>query len=135
LPSAEHRLLVQMIIRAMHSAGYRVVASDTHYFQLGNVRLKKPPALDRHQPDLVGIRSRAPRLSIGEAKTTNDLRTRHTREQLWDYAQVRDAVVIIAIPEGAATTYLKVATEIGLSNLPQIRVLKVPEALISHAEA
>ena len=135
MPSAEHNFLVQMLIPKVRSRGYHIVATDTHYFQLGPLRLRRPPALVRHQPDLVGIRHSPPRLVIGEAKIGSDLRTRHTREQLSDYARLHDAILIVAIPEAARSAYEKLANEIGISHLRHVSCLLVPEELMHNAEA
>jgi hypothetical protein len=134
VPSPEHLFLVQMLIPRIRSIGYHIVASDTYYFQLGQLRLRKPPAIARHQPDLVGIRRSSPRLAIGEAKIATDLRTRHTREQLFDYAKIPDAILIVAIPEAARLEYEILANEIGLSNLPNVSCLLVPRELMRNAE-
>lgn len=130
MPSRVHRLLVQMMVPRLHALGYRVIASDQHYHQLGPPRLGLPPTIVRHQPDLVGVRPNAPRLCIGEAKTAADLRTRHTRDQISDFSHQSDAMLVVAFPAGASAIFEHVLLELGLMTTDRLEGLPVPEALL-----
>jgi hypothetical protein len=130
MPSSTHQLLVQMLVPRMHALRYQIVASDLYYYQLGRLRLDSPPVLARHRPDLLGVRGRSPRFCIAEAKTAGDLRTRHSKEQLSDFASVPDAMLLVAVPSGALATLERVVGDLGIQTGPRFECLAVPEALL-----
>jgi hypothetical protein len=131
MPSRVHRLLVQLLVPRLHALGYTIVASDQYYHELGPFRLKVPPVIVEHQPDLVGIRTNSPRLCIGEAKTAPDLRTRHTREQLLDFVNQDDAMLVVAFPAGAILEFERLLLDLGLTSGERIQGMGVPEALLA----
>ena len=131
MPSRVHRLLVQMLVPRLHALGYKVVASDQYYHELGPLRLKVPPVIVEHRPDLVGIRRDSPRLCIGEAKTAADLRTRHTREQVLDFVSQVEATLIVAFPAGASLEFERMLADLGLTSGDRLQGMAVPEALLA----
>ncbi|MDE2046521.1 MAG: hypothetical protein KGJ69_15475 [Thermoplasmata archaeon] len=109
--------------------GYDVLASDANYYLTQGKKVPIPPVIRRHHPDLLGGRPLPPSLLIGEAKTTNDLKSSRTREQLSDYASVEGAVVVVAVPESCKTELVSVIRGLGLEGHLSLRCIPVPEEL------
>lgn len=132
MAGANHRKLVQLLITRMQALGYRVVASDQHYTVLGHDSVPIPPSVARHSPDVIGARSEDPILCVGEAKTPGDLRSRHTREQLRDFASLPDSLVIVAVPRSAIGSLRETLRELGIDEGPRFQCMAVPDELIGR---
>ncbi len=130
MAGASHRKLVQLLITRMQALGYRVVASDQGYAVLGTDSVPIPPSVARHSPDVIGARSADPIICVGEAKTPGDLRSRHTREQLRDFASLPDSLVIVAVPFSALGRLRETLTELGIEESPRFQCMAVPDELI-----
>src|SRR5882757_9906522 len=82
MPSLAHQFIADNIARRMNIDGYAVVSYDG-IKEYQDVKLRMPPKIKRHRPDLIGI-SNDGEISIGEAKTAEDF-TAHTSEQILDF--------------------------------------------------
>ncbi len=130
MAGASHRKLVQLLITRMQALGYRVVASDQGYAVLGRDNVPTPPLVARHSPDVIGARSEDPIICVGEAKTPGDLRSRHTCEQLRDFASLPDSLVIVAVPFSALAKLRETLRELGIEESPRFQCMAVPDELI-----
>jgi len=71
---------------------------------VGESARELPPAIDNYRPDVAWLRSTGAYEFIGEAKTANDLKSKHTRNQLTAFLSRLDAQnsgeLILAVPWG-----------------------------------
>ncbi len=107
MPSTIHQKLIGLIARKMQQFNFEIIAMDGKDYSFDGVKLTIPPTILRHRPDLLGIHLNTKTLCVGEAKTTSDLKSKRTKEQLEDYSQVRTLSnneplrIIIGIPQSA----------------------------------
>lgn len=130
MPGSTHKALVRVLALRMNALRYKVIAGDWNYPLLGSRQLRKPPAVGKHQPDLVGWRVEPPRLCIGEAKTAGDLEGARTRRQLVDFCKVEGGCVLVAVPNRALPRLREIVLELGLREGPALECIGVPEPLL-----
>lgn len=128
----DHRFLVRELIVLAQRWNYRVLSSDGRYDLLGPAVSALPAKVLRHQPDLLAIRESMPRLFIGEAKTSQDVGTRRSREQLLDFSSVPDALTVFAVPSRSAARLRAIIRELGLREDEALKCVAVPEELIGN---
>jgi hypothetical protein len=127
---------VLLISRKMNEKGYIPVAFDGREYVVQGENVHIPPKIGRHRPDVLGINFETMVLCIGEAKTTSDLSSERTKEQFFDYARIigmtskQKFELIIGVPESAKSILLKLMTNLGLSRLPNISYIILPEELV-----
>lgn len=136
MPSKMHKMLIDLISRKMVEKGYFPVAFDGKYFILQNEQINIPPKIGRHRPDVLGINPKTKRICIGEAKTTNDLISPRSREQLIDYSNIigqssqERFELIIGIPQSGMNILQSLLKGLGLINLSNISYIILPEELV-----
>lgn len=138
MPSKLHQMLIGLIGRKMKEKDYEVVAFDGNTFRFDGQKLKLPPTIKRHRPDIIGINIINKRICIGEAKTRGDLNSHRTKEQLIDYSTTRTKTnnelveIIIGVPESAVGDLKRLLINLGLSNNDKISFLFLPEVLVNE---
>jgi hypothetical protein len=76
-----HQFIADLLAQRLRIDGYEVVSFDG-YSETEYGLKKLPPTINRHRPDLIGLKRGC--LAIGEAKTAGDITIR-THEQIEDY--------------------------------------------------
>ncbi len=132
--SKRHQFIVSCLARKMRERGYEVVAFDGNHTQIGTTRLKIPPQIARHRPDLIGVRHNMAEICIGEGKTQNDLHSQRTKEQLVDFAEMEGCELIIGVPMGAKQALFGLLSSLGLRGKENVSCLLVPEGLFPDEE-
>jgi len=116
----------------MKQRGFSPIAVDGSIDSLGSLRIDRPQAFGRHRPDAVGV-SADGRLCIGEAKTSNDVASNRTLEQLEDYLASSDvdySAVLFGYPRSADCVVRKLLKAIGASDCPQLELIPIPDELL-----
>jgi hypothetical protein len=138
VPSAAHQTLLLWAARKMARDGFRLAGYDGASVQGGAWNALGAP------PSLGGVRSDAwgydgVRVALAEAKTADDIDTRHTRLQLMAFARLRARAtgapcrLYIAVPRSAAAALDRVLAESGLAGAADIVRLHIPDILLKEA--
>lgn len=138
MASKLHQFIMSLIVRKMKLEGYEIIAYDGDYTQIENMDLKIPFRIMRHRPDIIGISYDKSNICIGEAKTSSDLHSERTKEEILDYSSIRVDIdrsvkLIIGIPKSSNLLLLKLIYELKLMNNKNIECLLVPENLFTNA--
>ena len=137
--STAHDLIVALITRRIVHSGYDIAGIESSFDWLFGESLRLPPAIIRHRPDVLGVRDRPPFLAIGDGKTTSDLGSRRTSEQLVEYASLvvgKDQTpcwVVIGIPHSGAARLHRLIARLGIPR-DRICAVEVPDALLGGGE-
>ena len=135
MSSKVHQFIADLIVRRMNLEGYEVVSFEGTS-EAEQIKLKLPPKIRRHRPDLIGIKPKS--LAIGEAKTANDLTIR-TKEQLQDFTNDTnwppevEHQVFFGMPMSIEERFERIVNELGISDKNLI-VLPVPDRLLPDEE-
>lgn len=135
----EHDLIVALVARSIRQQGFEIVALESSLNWLFGDSFKLPPAIIIHRPDVLGVRTDPPFISLGEAKTCNDLKSRRTRRQLLDFSNVKIGntgilcQVVVGIPQNCELSLRKLLASL---NIPDNRVgvLSVPRVLLNNQD-
>src|SRR5262245_23121382 len=98
--------------------------------------LPAPFDLQGQRPDAWGVRAEDSLFAFAEAKTSNDIDTRHTRAQLrvFGFTKMRHSVqrcpLYIAIPRSSAYRLDRVLSDLGLISARNVIRLHIPEPLL-----
>lgn len=119
--------------------GFLIVACDGSMSQGGGWNaLAPPPEVMRLRPDACGIDPTTGHLAFGEAKTSQDIDTGHTRQQLRVFAQLvhrRDKArcrLYLAVPRSGTVILDHVLGEIGLLGARHVVRLHIPDCFIAE---
>jgi hypothetical protein len=129
-------MLVDLIARKMRDDGYLPVAYDGRNLVLEGQIIHIPPRVGRHRPDVIGVNPSTRSLCIGEAKTSDDLRSKRTHEQFLDYSKIigrssgQIANLIIGVTKDAEPSLTQILAELGLRNSPNVKYIVLPEELV-----
>jgi hypothetical protein len=100
--------------------------------------LPPPPEMIRLRPDACGFDPETGNFAFGEAKTSQDIDTEHTRKQLRVFAQLvhrRDRTacrLYLAVPRSAVKTLDRVLGKAGLLGAPHVVRLHIPDCLVEE---
>ena len=135
MASRIHQLIAGLVVRKMRTKGYEIISFDGNESLITNISLKAPPTIKRHRPDVIGINVTNRRICIGEAKTTSDLNSTRTKEQLLDYATLltksrRNCELIIGIPKSAEKKLRKLLEELNLANMSNVSYVWMPDEFL-----
>ncbi len=116
-----HQMIVGLIGRKMRDKGYEIVAFDGNEYMFDGQKLNIPIPIKRYRPDIVGFKFETKEICVGEAKTSEDLFSKRTKEQLLGYSSTKSfstgkhIEIIIGIPKSVEgdlifvhQTYMKV---------------------------
>jgi len=121
-----HQFIAELIARKMNIDGFEVISFDG-LSESERTKLKIPPKIIRHRPDLLGI-DRQKNICIGEAKTAGDMGPR-TQEQLEDFSSI-GVRFYIGIPSSAEWELEKMLKKYVQPNNGLVLVVKVPDRLL-----
>lgn len=138
MPSAMHQTLLLWAARKMAHDGFQIAGYDGKSVQ-GGVwnRLGAPPVICGVRPDAWGFDGVC--TAFAEAKTTADIDTGHTRQQLRTLAGLRNEAakescrLYLAIPRSAAPLLDRVLTESGVVGSTRVVRIHVPDILLRGA--
>lgn len=123
----------------MIADGFLISACDGPLPQGGSCnQLPFTPDLGGVRADAVGCREHSGEFAVGEAKTSDDINTRHTRKQLCAFANLlRKASspgsrLYIAVPRSAAPALDRVLCHTGLATDPHVVRLYIPDCFIHN---
>jgi len=138
-PGLVHQTLLLWAARRMCADGFVVAGFDATAGQGGFWNgLPSPFQLKGRRPDAWGVRPDWTLLAFAEAKTANDINTRHTVAQLRIFGTVRmkdgaaHCPLYIAVSRTEAARLDKVLIETGLLGSPHIVRLHVPDILLGE---
>jgi hypothetical protein len=132
VPTRQHQRILAIVLKRMKQRGFSLVSVDGSTENLCQIVLARPTAFGRHRPDAVGI-SIIGSVCIGEAKTSADVASKRTREQLMDYLMNpigKRAEVLLGYPSSADSIVQSILKEIGASDCPQLELIMVPDELL-----
>src|SRR5258708_6801059 len=124
----------------MSCDGFIVLASDGSVPQGGAWNsLPAPPEMMRLRPDACGLDPNTGHYAFGEAKTSRDIETEHTRRQLRVFAKLvhrRDSTacrLYLSVPRSATRALDRVLVESGLFEARNVIRLHIPDCFIEDA--
>lgn len=133
-----HQMIVGLIGRKMREKGYEIVSFDGNEYLFDGQKLKIPPQIKRHRPDIIGFKFQTREICVGEAKTSEDLFSRRTKEQLLDYSETKSLSIgkpieiIIGIPKSSEDDLIKLLKELSLLGKDYISYIWLPEELVDN---
>ena len=131
MASQAHQFIAEVLSNEMYSQGYEVVSFEGQN-QTEIIKLKLPPTILRHRPNLIGIKENS--LAIGEAKTANDLGQR-TKEQLQDFSNNRfwpstiEHKLFFGIPMSAKEEFMEMVKGLNIDE-NNLCIVEVPDRLL-----
>jgi hypothetical protein len=133
MASEAHQFIAEVIANKMYAEGYEVISFEGHN-QTETVKLRLPPKILRHRPDLIGIKKQS--IAIGEAKTASDLGKR-TREQLQDFTNNDlwpadiEHKVFFGIPTSIKEEFMRMVKRLGIDE-NNLLIIDVPDRLLYY---
>ena len=138
MPSKLHQMIVGLIGRKMREKGYDIVAFDGNEYLFDGQKINIPPSIKRHRPDIVGFKFETKEICVGEAKTSKDLFSKRTKEQLLDYSNIKGLStgkhieIILGIPKSAEGDLIRLLSELNLFEKDFISYIWLPEELVDN---
>jgi hypothetical protein len=137
MPSNCHQWLLLWVARKMTADGFVLGGYEgpTPQGGLWNA-LPQPFQIHRVRPDAWGVRPLSFELAIGEAKTSRDVGTEHTRAQFLIFGRLlqrgssKPCQLYVAVPHSAATALYRVLAQTRLLGRPNVSCLIVPDCLL-----
>ena len=131
MASRAHQFLADSVARKMYQEGYEIVGFEGEN-STEIVKLKLPPKILRHRPDLIGVKTQS--IAIGEAKTASDFTSR-TKEQLLDFTDNTEwqkgveKKVFFGIPMSIEEKFKELVKDLGIST-KELFILSIPDRLL-----
>ena len=126
----------------MTADGFVVIASDGATPEGDSWNgVAPPPQLKRLRPDACGIDPATGHFAFGEAKTSEDINTAHTRKQLRVFAQLihrsdhARCRLYLSVPRSAIMTLDHVLGQVGLLGAPHVVRLHIPDCFINGSRS
>lgn len=138
MPKKLHQMIVGLIGRKMREKGYDIVAFDGNEYLFDGQKINIPPSAKRHRPDIVGFKFETKEICVGEAKTSKDLFSKRTKEQLLDYSNIKGLStgkhieIILGIPKSAEGDLIRLLSELNLFEKDFISYIWLPEELVDN---
>jgi len=136
MPKKLHQMIVGLIGRKMREKGYDIVAFDGNEYLFDGQKINIPPSIKRHRPDIVGFKFETKEICVGEAKTSKDLFSKRTKEQLLDYSNIKGLStgkhieIMLGIPKSAEGNLIRLLSELNLFEKDFISYIWLPEELV-----
>lgn len=138
MPTKLHQMIVGLIGRKMREKGYDIVAFDGNEYLFDGQKINIPPSIKRHRPDIVGFKFETKEICVGEAKTSKDLFSKRTKEQLLDYSNIKGLStgkhieIILGIPKSVEGDLIRLLSELNLFEKDFISYIWLPEELVDN---
>lgn len=132
MASKVHQFIISCLVRKIRDKGYEIIAFEGNWETIGMTKLKIPPCVLRHRPDVIGINTSATNFCIGEGKTQNDLKNVRSKEQFIDFANEKNCELIIGIPKSSEKILLSLLKEINLFERKNVSYVLIPEVLFPN---
>lgn len=135
--SQEHDLIVALITRYIQQRGFKIIALESSLGWLFGDSFHLPSAVVHHRPDVVGVRVDPPYISLGEAKTCSDIKSRRTARQLIDFSNVEiDNIgtlcqVTVGVPQDCELLLRRLMSSLEIPD-NRITVLPIPRSILSN---
>jgi hypothetical protein len=137
MPTAPHQWLLLWAARRMTADGFLVGGFEAEAPQAGCWNALPPPfVIAGVRPDGWGIRMQDSLLAFAEAKTSDDIDTKHTRNQLqvFGFTNMRQSAqrcpLYVAIPRSCAYLLDRVLADLGLISARNVVRLHIPDVLL-----
>ena len=131
MASAPHQFMLSLLAMKMKSLGFEPISYDGNSYQIGMTKLKIPPTIYNHRPDIIGINVND-EFCIGEVKTVNDLSSHRTKQQIIDFS--KSAKFIICTTKSAQEKLVNKLNRLGLLFNRNVEMLIVPDELIPDVQ-
>ena len=135
-----HQTLLLWAVRRMIADGFVITGYDGKSAQGGRLNLlPKPFVLAGSRPDAWGIHQTSMLFGFAEAKTSLDIGTAHTRQQMRTFSAVKmkasgsPCPLYMAVPRSSLSHLQSVLGDLGLSAAPNILPVGVPDILLEAA--
>lgn len=132
-----HQWLLVWAARRMCADGFLLGGFEAYARQAGVWNALPPPfELRGVRPDAWGVRTEDSVLAFAEAKTSDDIDTKHTRAQLRVFGftrmrgTVRSCPLYVSVPQSAAIRLDRVLADLGLIGAKHVVRLHIPDTLI-----
>ena len=103
--SAKHIALLTKLLQYVRASASETLHLSVLHDLPGLIGCDKPPKLGAYRPDLYATDAPTTRVIVGEAKTTLDLETSHSRQQLLSFlrhlALYPGSTLVVAVPWAA----------------------------------
>ena len=139
MPSSSHQWLLLWIGRKMAADGFVVAGCDGSMPQGGLWNfLPRPPEFAGVRPDACGLSLGTGEYAFGEAKTSQDINSVHTRMQLRVFGHLTNrndrmpCRLYVAVPRSAARDLDCVLRQVGLLGARHVVRLHVPDCLLEE---
>lgn len=134
MASKAHQVIAALVARKMREEGYEVVMFEGKEVYVSDIKLKMPPKIKKHRPDLVGYNLFSKDICIGEAKTSHDLSTLRTRNQIKDFSGIvlhsnRKVKFFIGVPTSGLDKLKKMLDNYGIQK-EGVVIINVPDRLL-----
>lgn len=134
MASREHQFIVGLVIKQMREYGCKITHIDGKYRGTQSEPVPIPPRVVRRRPDVLGITAQR-QVCIGEGKTTGDLPSPRTREQLCDFLELvlndMPCEVFFGVPKDGRGAFERLLKEMGLLHSARLHVLYVPSEIVN----
>jgi len=132
MASDSHNFIVSAISRKIRQLGFKITYLDSSHADISIEKLNLSPKIIHHKPDIVGEKGES--FCIGEAKTSQDIMTERTKNQLMDFFSIvkqnNENRLILGIPLEAKQVLVRLLIDLGLSNEKQIIIIYIPDAIL-----
>jgi hypothetical protein len=132
MASKGHDFIVASISRKIRELGFIITYVDGECVNISILKHPIPPKIINHKPDVVG-ENKTGNYCIGEAKTTNDIKSKRTKQQLIDFSEFVNLYegnfLIIGIPLNAENELNKLLWKSSLK-CENIIILRIPDVLL-----
>ena len=135
MASKQHQFIVGLINRKICEYGFKILFIDGHVSGAFEKKYEMPPKILRHRPDVIGINDNG-NICIGEAKTSNDISSNRTKEEILDFSTCEfngnKCSLIIGIPKSSQIDLENLLIKLSIQNNINIEILSIPDEIINE---
>ncbi len=138
MASEAHQWLLLWIVRKMTVDGFLLCNCDGSLPQGGCWNgLPQPPEVAGLRADARAVLPKTGEFALGEAKTSDDIDTPHTRKQLRVFGNLKhgegksNCRLYVAVPRSDVTVLDRVLRDVGLLGAPHIVRLHIPDCFVT----
>ena len=139
MASEHHDFIIEIIKLKMKQKGCTIVASEGKYKNRELIKIKIPPQILRHRPDVIGYNRSKNAVFIGEAKYFGDLASKRSKQQIEDFGNLavkkENIYFVLGFPLSEEDKVRVILKKKDLDQCKKIILLKVPDRwLVSNNE-